>query len=68
MIITSNVRGLNKSGKIREIISHLLDLNRAIAILIETRVKSNKVEENRGKLKLRGNYLDNYNKHDNGRI
>ena len=46
MIIAWNVRGLNKSGKIREISYRLLDLNLEIAILIETRVKK------RSRLKL----------------
>jgi hypothetical protein len=68
MIIAWNVRGLNKVGKIREISSRLVNLNPDIAILIETRVKCNKAEKIRKRLKLRGNYLDNYNKHENGRI
>ncbi|CAJ2651355.1 unnamed protein product [Trifolium pratense] len=55
-------------GKVREISSRLLDLNPDIAILIETRVKNNKAENIRKRLKLRGNYVDNYNKHENGRI
>jgi hypothetical protein len=55
-------------GKVREISSRLLDLNPDIAILIETRVKKNKAENIRKRLQLRGNYLDNYNKHENGRI
>ncbi|GAU38712.1 hypothetical protein TSUD_396400 [Trifolium subterraneum] len=44
-------------GKIREISSRLLDLNPDIAILIETRVKQNKAENIRNKLKLRGDWL-----------
>ncbi|CAK8532803.1 unnamed protein product [Lathyrus sativus] len=68
MIISWNVRGLNKSGKTREISSRLLDLNPAIIVLIETRVKRNKTQTIRDKLKLRGSYLDNYGKHENSRI
>lgn len=68
MIIAWNVRELNKVENVREITSRLFDLKHDIAILIETRVKKNKTENIRNKLKLRGNYLDNYNKHDNGRI
>jgi exonuclease III len=56
MIIAWNVRGLNKVGKIREISSRLVNLNPDIAILIETRVKSNKAEKIRKRLKLRCNY------------
>ncbi|CAI8590828.1 unnamed protein product [Vicia faba] len=36
--------------------------------MLETRVKSNKAGNVRDKLKLRGKYLDNYVKHNNGRI
>jgi hypothetical protein len=68
MIIAWNVRGLNKMGKVREISFRLLELNPDIAILLETRVKNNKAESIRKKLKLRGTYVDNYTKHSNGRI
>lgn len=68
MILAWNVRGLKNSGKVKEITSCLLGLNPNIAILIETRVKENEVAKTRSKLKLCGNYFDNYEKHANGRI
>ena len=55
-------------GKLREISSHLLNLHPRIAILIETLVKYDKANKVRGQLKLRGNYIDNYQHHPNGRI
>ena len=54
MMVAWNVRGLNKSGKIKEINSRLHDLHPAIAILIETRVKSKKVPGVGVKLGIRG--------------
>ncbi|XP_058726138.1 uncharacterized protein LOC131597458 [Vicia villosa] len=63
-----NVRGLNKSGKAREISSRLLELAPEFLILLETRVKANKADAVRNKLSFKGTYLDDYNKHLNGRI
>lgn len=37
-------------------------------MIIETRVKQSKAMNIRDKLKLKGKYEDNYNKHSNGRI
>ncbi|CAK8532356.1 unnamed protein product [Lathyrus sativus] len=68
MIISWNVMGLNKAGKVREISSSLRNLDPAITVLIETRVKKQKVVGIRKKLKMRGSYMDNYAQHDNGRI
>ncbi|CAK8532407.1 unnamed protein product [Lathyrus sativus] len=68
MIVSWNVRGLNKAGKVREISSRLRNLDPAIIVLIETRVKKEKVVGIRKKLKMRGSYMDNYAQHDNGRI
>lgn len=68
MIIVWKLRGLNKAGKIKEVSSRLLDLNPEIAILIETRVKENKEDVVRTKLEIRGSFIDNYNKYDNGRL
>jgi hypothetical protein len=68
MILSWNTRGLNKSGKAREIGSRLLSLRPAVAILIETRVKSAKADSIRNKLRLKGKYIDNYINHENGRI
>ncbi|XP_058756104.1 uncharacterized protein LOC131629335 [Vicia villosa] len=68
MIVSWNVRGLNKSGKLREIRSCLLELFPEICILIETRVKSNKADSIRNKLNLSGKVADNYSNDSNGRI
>lgn len=68
MLASWNVRGLNKVGKLREISSRLLELQLEIMILLETRVKQNKAEKIRDKLRLHGNYMDNYVDHANGRI
>ncbi|CAK8577553.1 unnamed protein product [Lathyrus sativus] len=68
MIVSWNVRGLNKAGKVREISSRLQNLDPAITVLIETRVKKEKAVGIRKKLKMRGSYMDNYAQHDNGRI
>ncbi|XP_045791547.1 uncharacterized protein LOC123886260 [Trifolium pratense] len=68
MILAWNTRGLNKSGKAREVGSRLLCLRPEIVVLIETRVKSTKAANIRNKLRLKGKYLDNYLHHENGRI
>ena len=49
-----NIRGLNKAGKLREISSHLLNLQPSIVVLIETRVKEANAHKIRGKLGLKG--------------
>ncbi|XP_058777111.1 uncharacterized protein LOC131651466 [Vicia villosa] len=63
-----NVRGLNKSAKLREISSRLLELKAHINILIETRVKQGQADTIRNKLHLGGKFIDNYSYHPNGRI
>ncbi|XP_058768036.1 uncharacterized protein LOC131641747 [Vicia villosa] len=68
MLVSWNIRGLNKAGKIREISSHRLNFHTDIVILIETRVKKDKANAIRDKLQLKGIYMDNYNHHANGRI
>ncbi|CAK8579658.1 unnamed protein product [Lathyrus sativus] len=68
MLISWNVRGLNRAGKYKEISSHLLSLKADINILLETRVKKENAKNIRDKLKLPGQYLDNYSHHINGRI
>jgi exonuclease III len=60
MIVSWNIRGLNKAGKVREISSRLQRLTPAISVLIETRVKAQNATRIRQKLKLKGNYMDNY--------
>lgn len=57
---------LNKAGKNKDISSRLQTLNPAIVVLIKTRVKKKIAQVIRHKLKLRGNYLDNCDKHENG--
>lgn len=61
MIMSWNLRGLNNSEKCREIATHLQSLNPDISILIETRVKQNKVISIRNKLGGKWSYIDNYN-------
>src|SRR4051812_9779869 len=68
MIISWNVRGLNKAGKCREIATRLKKLSPAIGILIETRVKYNKKDGVRNKLGGNWDFLDNYQAHENGRL
>src|SRR4051812_26684736 len=68
MLASWNVRGFNNSGKLREISSRLPKIKPDIMIYIETRVKENKAEAIREKLKLHDRYIDNYNKHANGRL
>jgi hypothetical protein len=68
MILSWNTRGLNKAGKAREVGSRLLGLKPHIAVLVETRVKKNKADNIKHKLRLSGKYLDNYSHHENGRI
>lgn len=54
MIIAWNVKGLNKTGKIREISSRLLSHKPDIIVLVETRVKLVKAKVIRDKSNLRG--------------
>ncbi|CAK8560469.1 unnamed protein product [Lathyrus sativus] len=68
MIVSWNIRGLNKVGKLREISSRLLELKPAIVILVETRVKKSKENVIRNKLHLTDNFIDNYKDRENGRI
>lgn len=68
MMISWNIRGLNKVGKTIEISSRLKSLNPTTIVLLETRVRKNKALTVRNKLNLNMKYLDNYDKHENGRI
>lgn len=68
MIISWNIRGLNKIAKIREISSHLYRLKCSIAVLIETRVKKETSGKVRDKLGGNWSYLDNFDQHLKGRI
>ncbi|CAK8537830.1 unnamed protein product [Lathyrus sativus] len=68
MLVSWNIGGLNKVGKIREIRSRLQELKLAIIILIETRVKEAKDKVVREKLMIYDKHIDNYKDHTNGRI
>ncbi|CAK8533949.1 unnamed protein product [Lathyrus sativus] len=68
MLVSWNIRGLNKVGKICEIRSRLQELKPAIIILIETRVKEAKAKVIREKLMIYDKHVDNYKDHMNGRI
>ncbi|XP_058739151.1 uncharacterized protein LOC131611041 [Vicia villosa] len=68
MIVSWNIRGLNKVGKIKEIKTRLLNLHPIISILVETRVKKCKANKIRESLGVPGCYVDNYQDHPNGRI
>lgn len=59
MIISWNVIGMIKAGKIKEVSSRLLDIKHDIVVLIELRVKRPKANKLREKLKLIGMYLNN---------
>lgn len=65
MIISWNVRGLNKARKCREIATHLKNLHLDIGILIETRVKENKKDGVRINLGGNWSFIDNYQSHYN---
>src|SRR4051812_37264532 len=68
MLVSWNVRGLNKSGKLKEISSRLNLLKPDIVILIETRVMRDKAKNIRDKLHVHDCYVDNYHYHESGRI
>lgn len=68
MIVSWNVRGINNAGKSREVFQRLNKLNPVLAILVETRVKQQKAQNIRNKMGSKWQYLDNYEKHSNGRI
>ncbi|XP_058759182.1 uncharacterized protein LOC131632454 [Vicia villosa] len=68
MIISWNVRGLNKAGKNKDVALRLLKISPAICILVETRVKEDKASAIRNKLGAMWAYSDNYEHHGNGRI
>lgn len=66
MIIAWNVRGMNNSGKSREVISRINKINIVLYILVETRVKHIKAQAIRNKMGTKWSFLDNYEKHHNG--
>lgn len=68
MLISWNIRELNKGGKIREVRAHLSDIKPDIFVLIETRGKAHKTSQIRNNMYCHGDWLDNYADHPNGRI
>lgn len=68
MIVSWNIRGLNKLAKLREISSRLYSLQTDIAILIETHVKKANADVCRKRLGNKWKFIDNYDHHANGRI
>lgn len=68
MIVAWNVRALNNAGKCRDIWVCLNKMKPTLVILLETRVKSNKVDTIRNKLGKKWMVVDNYTKHDNRKI
>ncbi|CAK8531629.1 unnamed protein product [Lathyrus sativus] len=68
MIICWNVIGINNAGKSREVFARINNLNPALSILVGTRVKHHKAQSIRNKLGTKRKYLDNYEKHYNGKI
>ncbi|XP_058724631.1 uncharacterized protein LOC131596087 [Vicia villosa] len=67
-MVSWNVRGLNKVGKIKEICSRLHEIKPTVMILLESRVKREKVDMVRDKLHLTDHFVDNYGDLENGRI
>ena len=68
MIVSWNIRGLNKRARSREIGARLSRLQPRIAILVETRVKEKNAGKCRKVLGQQWQVIDNYEKHENGRI
>lgn len=68
MIVSWNVRGLNKIVKIKEVSPLLLNLNPVMVVINETCVKEDMAAKIRDNLKIKGMFMDNYLNHDNGRI
>lgn len=68
MIVSWNIRGLNKRAKLREISSRLYSLQLDVAILLETHVKQDNTGNCRKRLGNNWSYIDNYAHHANGRI
>lgn len=68
MIISWNVRGLNKKAISTHVGAHIRKLHVHCIALLETRVKIKFVEHVRKKLGSGWRFVDYYNKYDNGRI
>ncbi|CAK8567827.1 unnamed protein product [Lathyrus sativus] len=68
MMISWNVRGINNSGKCQEVVSLLKQMDPKIAIPLKTRVKPQIALKVRNKSGQKWKMIDNYSKHNNGRI
>lgn len=68
MMLTWNVRGLNKKSRHNEIWAHLKTLGVSCIALLETKVKKNNATKVRQIFGHDWDWLDNYDNHPNGRI
>ena len=68
MMVSWNVRGINKVARNKEVSSFLHSFNVPIVALLETRVKMHNAKKVRNKIGGSWNYMDNYDRHENGRI
>lgn len=68
MIVTWNVRGLNKRARHIEIGSHLRKMEVSCVALLETRVKENNANKIMRILGNNWSWTNNYEHHINGRI
>lgn len=68
MILTWNVRGLNKRIRHLEIRAHLKNLHVPCIALLETKVKQNNTHKIRHQFGQDWSWLDNYEKHTHGII
>ena len=67
-MVSWNVRGINKVARNKEVSSYLHSFNVPIVALLETRVKMHNAKKVRNKIGGSWNYMDNYDRHENGRI
>lgn len=68
MIVTWNVRGLNKIARHNEIGAHLGNMKVSCVAMLETRVKENNANKVRRVFGVNWNWIDNYEHHLNGII
>lgn len=67
-MITWNVMGINKRARHMKIIAHIKKINVSYVALLETRVNSNNSSAIRKRFGDEWCWLNNYEKHQNGRI
>ncbi|CAK8574902.1 unnamed protein product [Lathyrus sativus] len=68
MIVTWNVRGINKQARHREISSYISTFSVPICALLETKVKQNNADKIRKSFGPNWKFEDNYEHNSNGRI